>query len=179
MRLLPRTTVFGYYDGNSLTALERLTDHRPPGQSPPGLPRQRLWHIRTKRVVLATGAHERPLVFGDNDRPGIMLAGAAQAYLERFAVLPGRRAVLFTNNDRAYEAALALSAAGVEIAAIVDSRPDPGRRPARTGPRRRPAHHARLRGRAHHGRGARDRRQHPPLRRRGLRRALRARHPGL
>ncbi len=126
VRLLSRTTVFGYYDGNSLTALERLTDHLPPGQAPPGLPRQRLWHIRARRVVLATGAHERPLVFGDNDRPGIMLAGAAQTYLERFAVLPGRRAVLFTNNDAAYEAALALSAAGVEIAAIVDSRPDPG-----------------------------------------------------
>ena len=65
--------------------------------------RQRLWNIKARRVVLATGAHERPLVFADNDRPGIMLASAAQRYLNHHAALPGKRAVLFTNNDDAYE----------------------------------------------------------------------------
>ncbi|SDD70442.1 sarcosine oxidase subunit alpha family protein [Rhodospira trueperi] len=126
VRLLPRTTVVGYYDTNYLVALERVTDHLGLGPAAPGRPRQRLWHIRAKRVVLATGAHERPLVFGDNDRPGIMLAGAAQTYLRRWAVLPGRDVVLFTNNDRAYEAALDLHAAGATVRAIVDSREAPG-----------------------------------------------------
>ncbi|MBB4286265.1 sarcosine oxidase subunit alpha family protein [Roseospira goensis] len=126
VRLLPRTTVTGYYDRNYLVALERVTDHLPLDQAPAGRPRQRLWHIRAARVVLATGAHERPLVFGDNDRPGIMLAGAAQAYLHRWAVLPGRDVVLFTNNDAAYEAALDLHAAGASVRAIVDSRLEPG-----------------------------------------------------
>jgi len=124
--LLPRTTVFGYYDGNYLMALEKVTDHLPLAEAPAGAPRQRLWHIRAKRVVLATGAHERPLVFGDNDRPGIMLAGAAQEYLHRWAVLPGREVVLFTTNDRAYEAALDLHKAGGAINAIIDARQEPG-----------------------------------------------------
>ncbi|MQX35234.1 sarcosine oxidase subunit alpha family protein [Roseospira navarrensis] len=126
VRLLPRTTVFGYYDGNYLMALERVTDHVSLAEAPAGAPRQRLWHIRAKRVVLATGAHERPLVFGDNDRPGIMLAGAAQEYLHRWAVLPGRDVVVFTTNDRAYEAALDLHTAGATIHAIVDARAEPG-----------------------------------------------------
>ena len=88
--------------------------------------RQRLWHIRARRVVLASGAIERPLVFPGNDRPGVMLAGAVESYVNRFAVAPGRRAVLFTNNDDAYHAAAALKAAGVEVAAIVDLRAEPG-----------------------------------------------------
>lgn len=123
VRLLPRTTVFGHYDGNYLTALERRTEA---GEwSSAGKSRERLWHFRARRVILATGAHERPLVFANNDRPGIMLAGAVRAYLNRWGVLPGRRAVLFTNNDRAYEAAADLLDAGAEVAAIVDSRPNP------------------------------------------------------
>ncbi|MEM8588008.1 MAG: sarcosine oxidase subunit alpha family protein [Pseudomonadota bacterium] len=111
--LLPRTTVFGCYDGNYLCALERITD---------GPVRERLWHIRAREVVLATGAHERPLVFANNDRPGIMLAGAVTTYLRRWAAKPGERMVLFTNNDRAYESAVAANEAGIEVAAVVDSR---------------------------------------------------------
>ena len=120
-RVLTRTTVTGYFDHNFLTALEQVTDHLGPG-APPHLPRQRLWRIRAGRVVLATGAQERPLVFANNDRPGLMLSGAARAYVSRFAVRPGRRAVVVTNNDSAYGAALELHRRGVEIAAIADLR---------------------------------------------------------
>lgn len=121
VRLLPRTTVFGYYDHNYLTLMERTGDHL--AAPAPHLPRQRLWRVRAKQVVLATGAIERPLVFADNDRPGIMMAGAAQAYVRRYGVLPGRRAVLLTNNDGAYRAALDLAEAGTTVAAIIDLRP--------------------------------------------------------
>ena len=123
VRVLTRTTVTGYFDHNFLIALEQVTDHL--GSAAPGhLPRQRLWRIRAGRVVLAPGALERPLVFANNDRPGIMLAGAARAYVNRFAVRPGRRAVVVTDNDSAYGAALDLNRHGVEIAAIVDLRPE-------------------------------------------------------
>ena len=101
VRLLRETTVLGCYDDNYLIAAERVGERLGPA-APAGLPRQRLWHIRARRVVLATGAIERPLVFPDNDRPGIMLAGAVETYLHRFAVAAGRRAVLFVNNDGAY-----------------------------------------------------------------------------
>jgi sarcosine oxidase, subunit alpha len=111
-RVLTDTVVFGRYDGNFLLAAERG--------------RNRLWHIRARRVVLATGAIERLLVFPGNDRPGVMLAGAVETYLNRYAVAPGRRAALFTNNDDAYHAAAALGAAGVAVAAIVDARTEPG-----------------------------------------------------
>jgi sarcosine oxidase subunit alpha len=123
VRLLARTTVTGYYDQNYLVMAERRTDHLPRG-SRPGVSRQRLWKVRAKQVVLATGAHERPLVFADNDRPGILLADAARSYVNRYGVQPGRRAVVLTNNDSAYAAALDLAAAGVEIAAIIDLRPE-------------------------------------------------------
>ena len=120
VRLLPRTTVWGYYDGNTLAALERVTDHKPnPGK---GEPRHRYWTIRAEAVVLATGAFERPLVFPGNDRPGVMLASAAERYAAEFGVLPGRKVVVFTNNDSAYAAAAALKKAGAGIAAIVDVR---------------------------------------------------------
>jgi sarcosine oxidase subunit alpha len=124
VRLLPRTTVFGYYDGNCLAGLERRT--APGARSSPGDCRERLWNFRARRVILATGAHERPLVFANNDRPGVMLARAVQMYVNRWAVLAGRRAVLFTNNDRAYELVPDLLSAGAEVAAVVDSRADPG-----------------------------------------------------
>jgi sarcosine oxidase subunit alpha len=114
--------VFGYYDDNYLCALERRTDHLPVAARPPTA-RQRLWHIRAREVALATGAHERPLVFAGNDRPGVMLAGAARAYVNRHAAAPGRRAVVFTNNDGAYGALADLAAAGIAIAAVVDARP--------------------------------------------------------
>ncbi len=123
VRILSRASVFGYYDHNYLGILERLADHLP--ATPDRIPRQRLWRVRAKRVVLATGAIERPLVFADNDRPGIMLAGSARTYLNRWAVRVGGRIVLFTNNDSAYAAALDLAAAGSRIEAIVDARPDP------------------------------------------------------
>jgi sarcosine oxidase subunit alpha len=125
MRLLPRTTVTGHYDDNYLVAVERVGEELG-AAAPSGLPRQRLWHIRARRVVLATGALERPIVFADNDRPGIMLASAALGYLHRYAVMPGRRAVLFADNDDAYALAPALAASGIAIAGIVDPRAEPG-----------------------------------------------------
>ena len=118
--LLPRTTLFGYYDANFLAAVERCTEHL--GQRVAGQPRQRLWRIRAQQVVLAQGAFERPLVFCNNDRPGVMLASAVSLYLNRFAVCPGTSAVVFTNNDSAYQCAVDLQRAGCNVAAIVDSR---------------------------------------------------------
>ncbi|WP_288902158.1 sarcosine oxidase subunit alpha [uncultured Sneathiella sp.] len=119
--LLRRSTTFGYYDHNYLCVLEQKTDHLPAAERV-GKVRQRVWHVRAGQVVLATGAHERPLVFADNDRPGIMLAGAVQTYANRYGVLPGKKMVLFTNNDAAYEAAIDLQAAGGDVVAIVDCR---------------------------------------------------------
>ncbi|MFD9111761.1 sarcosine oxidase subunit delta family protein [Streptomyces bottropensis] len=125
VRVLRRTTVFGHYDDNHLLAVERRTNHL--GASAPAhVSRERVWRIRARRVVLATGAHERSLAFADNDRPGVMLAASARTHALRHGVLPGRRAVVFTTNDSAYAAALDLAAAGVDIAAIVDTRPEPG-----------------------------------------------------
>jgi len=120
VRVLSRTTAYGYFDHNFLTLIEKVTDHL--SAKPDHLPRHRLWKVRAKQVVLATGAIERPLVFRDNDRPGIMLAGACSTYVNRYAVKPGSTAVVFTNNDSGYGAALDLNAAGVEIAAVVDLR---------------------------------------------------------
>ncbi len=121
VRLLPRTTVFGYYDHNLLLALERVAEG-PPAENVE-LPHQRLWKIRAKEVVVATGALERPLVFADNDRPGIMLAHAARDYALRYGALAGRRAVLFANNDSAYRAAIDLLDSGIAVAAAIDARP--------------------------------------------------------
>ncbi|MGW0885883.1 sarcosine oxidase subunit delta family protein [Streptomyces sp. NPDC002671] len=125
VRVLRRTTVFGHYDDNHLLAVERRTNHLG-AEAPEHVSRERVWRIRARRVVLATGAHERSLAFADNDRPGVMLAASARAYVNRHGVLPGRHAVVFTTNDSAYAAALDLAAAGVEVAAIVDTRPEPG-----------------------------------------------------
>ncbi|HLW13771.1 MAG TPA: sarcosine oxidase subunit alpha family protein [Casimicrobiaceae bacterium] len=120
--LLSRTTAFGYYDANLVGALERVTDHL--SAAPAHHPRQRLWMIRAKAVVLASGAIERGIAYANNDLPGTMLAGAAFEYTRRYGVRLGTRAVVFTNNDGAYAAALALHDAGVSIAAIVDARPE-------------------------------------------------------
>ncbi|MEV0481950.1 sarcosine oxidase subunit delta family protein [Streptomyces sp. NPDC050508] len=126
VRVLRRTTVFGHYDDNHLLAVERRTNHLG-AAAPTHVSRERVWRIRARRVVLATGAHERSLAFADNDRPGVMLAASARAYVNRHGVLPGRHAVVFTTNDSAYAAALDLAAAGVQVAAIVDTRPsEPG-----------------------------------------------------
>jgi len=118
--LLPRTTAFGYYDDDLVGAVERVTDHLP--QPPAPLPRHRMWLIRAKCVVLASGAIERGIAYGQNDLPGTLLSSAASVYVERYAVRPGARAVVFTNNDSAYPAALALQRSGTAVAAIVDSR---------------------------------------------------------
>ncbi|MDA0705017.1 MAG: 2Fe-2S iron-sulfur cluster-binding protein, partial [Proteobacteria bacterium] len=126
VRLIARGTVASYYDHNFLAVYERLTDHLgPQADAGPGNPRGRLWKIRARQVVLATGSHERPLVFADNDRPGVMLAGAVRAYLNRYGVRPGQRGVVFTNNDSAYGAAIDMADAGIAVPAIVDLRPDP------------------------------------------------------
>lgn len=119
--VLTRTTVFGTYDGGYAAALERVSDHVAPS-SRSGV-RQRVWLIRAKQTVLATGAIERPLVFPNNDRPGVFLAGAAHTYLDRHGVLVGRKIVAFTNNDETYAAAIALKKAGADIVALVDVRP--------------------------------------------------------
>jgi sarcosine oxidase subunit alpha len=117
VRVLTRTTAFAYYDHNYIGLIERVCDHLGPA-APPHPPRQRLWKVRARQVVLATGALERPLVFADNDRPGIMLAGAVRSYLTRHAVLAGRRAVLLTSHDGAYRTALDLHAAGASVTAV-------------------------------------------------------------
>ena len=122
--LLPRTTVFGAYDSGVHGALERVSDHLPVPL--PGQPRQRLWRIVAKHTLLACGSIERPLVFGNNDRPGVMLAGAVRTYLNRYGALPGERAVVFADNDSGATTAADLCAGGIEVAAIVDARSGAG-----------------------------------------------------
>ena len=121
--LLPRTTAFGYYDHNFVALAERLTEGLSPSERA-GRPRQRIWHVRARRVVLATGAHERPLVFPGNDRPGVMLACSVTAFIHRYAVLPGSRAVFLANDDSVYAAAREFARHGGEVAALVDLRAD-------------------------------------------------------
>jgi sarcosine oxidase subunit alpha len=125
VRVLTRSTAVGHYDHNYVLVAERRTDRLGPDVVLPGVSRQRLWHIRAKQVVLATGALERPVVFADNDRPGIMLASAVRTYVNRYAALPGRRAVFFTTNDSAYAAALDVLEAGAAVVALVDAREEP------------------------------------------------------
>ena len=120
VHVLTRTTAVGHYHHNYMLAFERVADHDPALLSS-GAPRHRLWRIRAGQVILATGALERPIAFANNDRPGIMLATAARALVERYGVSPGTSGVVFTNNDDAYLTALALKAAGVAVR-VVDSR---------------------------------------------------------
>jgi len=123
VRVLSRTTAFGYYAQNFVGLVERVSDHlASPGHD---LPRERLWQVRAKRVILATGAIERHMVFADNDRPGVMLASAARAYLNHYGVAVGQNIGVYTANDTAYAAAIDLKKAGVNIAAIVDLRDNP------------------------------------------------------
>ena len=119
-RILKRTAVFGCYESNVVGAVERVADHL--AEPPPFTARQRYWCIRPKRIVLATGALERLVAFADNDRPGVMLASAALAAVQRYGVGPGRTAVVLANNDEAYETAFALAEAGAEVESIVDPR---------------------------------------------------------
>jgi sarcosine oxidase, subunit alpha len=121
--LLPRTTAFGWYSDNLVALAERLTDHL--AQPDPRIPRERLWQVRAGRVILATGAIERPLVFPGNDRPGVMLAGAARTYLNRYGVKVGDRVVIATTDDSAYRAVADMHRQGMTIAAVVDQRSAP------------------------------------------------------
>ena len=119
---LQRTTAFGHYDDGFVLALQRRTDHLG-ADAPAAVSRQRVWRIRARHIVVAAGAHERPVVFTDNDRPGIMLANGARTFLHRYGVKVGEHGVVFTTNDSAYRAAFDLHDAGVSINAIVDARP--------------------------------------------------------
>ena len=121
VRLMSRTTVTGAYDDGTFGALERVGLHRRPR---PNLPRECFWRIVARRAILAAGALERPIAFAGNDRPGVMMASALPAYLNRYGVVPGRSVTLFANNDSARTAARALISAGVPVTAIIDSRPD-------------------------------------------------------
>lgn len=120
-RVLTRTHVIAAYDHGVFAAVETLTEAAA-GAPPGGVPRERLRVIRARRVLLASGTNERWIACDDNDRPGVMLAGAALAYLRRYGVAVGERPLLFANNDPAYESAFALHEAGVRLAAIVDPR---------------------------------------------------------
>jgi len=127
--VLTRTAAFGSYDDNYVVAVEDRASASS-GPQGPGVSRQRVWHVRARRVVLATGAFERPLVFQGNDVPGVMLAGAVRTYLNRYAVAAGRRVVVATTNDSAYDTVADLlaagdaagDAAGVEVVAVLDAR---------------------------------------------------------
>ncbi|MBD8892135.1 sarcosine oxidase subunit alpha [Roseibium litorale] len=121
VRIMTRTTAIGYYHQNMVGLCEKLTDHL--DVLPKDMPRERLWRVRAKRVVLAQGALEKPLVFHGNDRPGVMLAGAAQTYLNRYGVKAGHRPVVLTSHDSAWYAAFDLEDAGAKVAAIADTRP--------------------------------------------------------
>ncbi len=123
VRVLTRTNVYGYYDDNVLGAVERVTDHV--AAPDPVLPRERHHTIRARAVILATGAIERPFVFEGNDRPGILLAGAARDYAARFGVAAGRRLAVFTNNDAGWQAAADLVRLGVTVEAVIDPRDAP------------------------------------------------------
>ncbi|WP_376986995.1 sarcosine oxidase subunit alpha family protein [Bosea sp. R86505] len=124
--IMPRSTVFGVYDHGVYGVVERVSDHL--AVPLPHQARQRSWRITARRAVLAAGAIERPIVFAGNDTPGVMLAGAVRSYLNRFGVLPGREAVVFTTGDDGWATARDLAAAGARVAAVVDPRtdPDPG-----------------------------------------------------
>lgn len=122
--LLPRATVNGYHDHNFLTIHERRTDHIA-DRAPDGQVRQRMHRVRAHWVTLATGAHERPLVFGNNDVPGCMIASAISTYINRYGVAPGSKLVLMTTNDSAYQTALDWADAGREVVAVVDTRANP------------------------------------------------------
>ncbi len=120
VHVMTRSTVVGHFHHNYLMIFERVGDHDP-ALLADGAPRHRLWKVRAKQVILATGAIERPIAFANNDRPGIMLASAASAMVERYGVAPGVNGIVFTNNDNAYLTALSLKKAGINVR-VVDSR---------------------------------------------------------
>ena len=120
VRLMPRTTIAGAYDQGTFGALERVNHHTDirDGKAPI----ETFWRIVAKQSILAAGALERPIAFQNNDRPGIMMAGAVRSYLNRWGVAPGKTVTVFANNDDAHRTALDMQAAGVHVAAVIDSR---------------------------------------------------------
>ena len=117
-----RSQVFGYYDHNMLVMSERISDHLP--KTNKYTPKQRLWYIRAKEVLISSGSIERPLVFGNNDTPGVMLSSAAKEYLKIYGVLAGKKPLVFTNNDSGYETAIEFKKNGIDPV-ILDTRKDP------------------------------------------------------
>ena len=126
VRLMPRTAVTGAYDQGTYAALERVGHHEARQHSLKGVhrPRECFWRIVAKRCILAAGAIERPVAFRNNDRPGVMMASALRAYLNRWGVAPGERVTLFANNTDAHRTARDLVQAGIHLAAVIDSRHD-------------------------------------------------------
>jgi len=120
VQILTRTTAIGYYHENMVALAQKLTDHM--ADVPKDAPRERMWRVRAKEVVLAQGALERPLMFDGNDRPGVLLAGSAQTYLNRYGVLVGRNVAVATSHDSAWYAAFDMADAGAKVSAIVDVR---------------------------------------------------------
>ncbi len=120
LRILRRTTVFGAFDHGIYGAVERVGDHLPT----PATVRQTLWRITAKRIILAAGATERHIPFANNDRPGIMLAGALRAYVHRWAACPADKVAIFTSNDDGHRTAADLVAKGVQVTAVIDPRRD-------------------------------------------------------
>ena len=117
-----RSQVFGYYDHNMLVMSERVSDHLP--KSKKFSPKQRLWYIRAKEVIISSGSIERPIVFGNNDTPGVVLASAAKEYLKVYGVLVGKKPLIFTNNDSAYETAIEFKKNGI-MPLVLDTRNNP------------------------------------------------------
>lgn len=122
VRVMTRTTVIGAFDHGIFGAVERISDHR--AVPAPGKPRQILWRVYAAQSLLCAGATERPIAFDNNDRPGIMLASALRTYVNRFAATPAQRVAIFTNNDDGHRTARDLQAKGIQIAAVIDTRPE-------------------------------------------------------
>ena len=121
LEIKTRTSVAAYHGYNFLLARENLTDHLPLNKKKDKI-RQRLLKIRAKKVIAATGSIERPLIFNNNDRPGIILSSAIKKYSDYYGVVCGKENILFTNNDSAYETAISLFNKGIKINAIIDIR---------------------------------------------------------
>ena len=117
-----RSQVFGYYDHNMLVMSERISDHLP--KTKKYHPKQRLWYIRAKEVLISSGSIERPIVFGNNDTPGVMLSSAAKEYMKVYGVLVGKKPLVFTNNDSGYETAIEFKKNGIDPI-ILDTRKEP------------------------------------------------------
>ena len=122
VRIMPRSTAIGVFDHGIYSVVERVADHLAVPQ--PGKPRQILWRVYAKRALLCAGATERLIAFDNNDRPGIMQAGAVRGFVNRYAAAPAERIAIFTNNDDGHRTAVDLAAAGIDVTAIIDSRDD-------------------------------------------------------